>query len=69
MSSVKKLLPCLYELDVLCAFRTSEKQMHMKRCETCTYYKRFVKDMEDEEEEFFEEVDRIREHGWDFGKS
>jgi hypothetical protein len=64
LSNVKKLLPCLYELNVLCAFRTSEKKTHMKRCEKCKHYKRFVKDMEDEEQEFWDEVDRIRKYGY-----
>lgn len=64
----KKQLPCLYELDVLCPFRKSEKVRIMRRCEKCPHYAKFVRDMEEEEEEFWEEADRIRKYGGWFSK-
>ena len=61
--SEKKLLFCLFLVDVLCSFRKSEKFYIMNRCFECPHYKRFLKEMQDEEDEFFEECERI----WKFG--
>ena len=61
MGDVKpKILSCLFLLDVLCSFRRYEGFGFMKRCETCVHYLRFLREMEKEEDEFFEEVDRLR---------
>ena len=64
MLAKKKLLSCLFLLDVLCSFRKSEKSYIMNRCSECVHYKRFLKEMQEEEEEFFEEADRIRKYGY-----
>lgn len=51
---------CMYLHDVLCSFRLSSKLFWMGRCRTCVHYEMFVREMEEEEEEFFEEVERLR---------
>lgn len=58
-----KSAPCLFVLDVLCSYRKSEKFGVMDRCERCVHYFRFLKEMEEEEDEFFEEAEKI----WKFG--
>ena len=60
----KKLLECVFFSDVLCVFRKSKNVTFMHRCFWCVHYKRFEKEMEEEEEEFFEEVDKIRKYGY-----
>ena len=56
----RKILSCLFLLDVLCSYRKTEGFGVMDRCLKCPHYFRFVREMEEEEEAFFEEVDRIR---------
>lgn len=55
-----KPLSCLFKFKVLCSFRKSEKFGIMGRCLKCSHYLSFVRDMEKEEDEFFEEVERVR---------
>ena len=63
--SAEKLLSCLFLLDVLCSFRRRyEKLGIMNRCLECVHYKRFLKEMQEEEEEFFEEAEKIWKYGY-----
>lgn len=56
-----KILPCVFWDDVLCSYRKYEGFGLMDRCLKCPHYERFLCEMEDEEEAFFEEVERARE--------
>lgn len=60
----KKLLSCVFLPEVLCSFRKSEHFAIMERCLKCSQYRRFEKEMENEEEEFFEEVKKIQKYGY-----
>ena len=60
----KKLLSCFFLPDVLCSFRKSEKFGVMSRCLKCPFYAKFMREMEEEEEEFWDEVDKIRKYGY-----
>ena len=65
MSSVKKnLLSCLFVLDVFCSYRRYEKLGIMNRCLDCKHFKQFLRDMQEEEEEFWEEVDKTHKYGY-----
>lgn len=65
LTSVKeKLLCCLFWSEVLCSFRRSEKSVIMERCFSCVHYKRFVEEMEREEDAFFEEAEKIWKYGY-----
>jgi len=55
-----KVLSCLFLPDVLCSYRKTEGFYVMDRCAKCPHYIRFMADMEEEEERFFEEVERLR---------
>lgn len=56
-----KILSCLFLLDVLCFFVKSKKFTGvLDRCMKCNHYFRFMADMEDEEEQFFEELEKLR---------
>ena len=55
-----KVLSCVLWDDVLCPFRKDERVGIMHRCLKCRQYWRFLGEMEKEEEEFFEEVERLR---------
>jgi len=64
LSAEKKLLSCVLLPDVLCSFRESEQFGVMNRCLKCPHYFRFLKEMDEEEEEFFEEAEKIRKYGY-----
>jgi hypothetical protein len=55
-----KLLSCLFSLDVLCSYVKTEKFVGvMDRCLRCRHFLGFCREMEEEEEAFFEEVERL----------
>ena len=64
MSVEKKLFSCFFFSDVLCSWRKSEKFGIMNRCLKCPFYFKFLREMEEEEEQFWDEVDRIRKYGY-----
>lgn len=67
-----KFLPCMFLLCVLCAYRKDADDFRpMEGCFTCSHYLRFLREMEEEEEKFFDECDRIRKYGYpkDFRES
>lgn len=53
-------LHCVFQNDVLCSFRKSERSGVMNRCFKCEEYVRFMREMDDEEDEFWVEVDAER---------
>ena len=53
-------LSCLFLRDVLCSYRKTEGSGVMDRCMKCPHYKTFLREMEEEEERFFEEVEKTR---------
>jgi len=55
-----KVLSCVFFDDVLCSYRKNERFGVMSRCFKCRHYRKFKREMDEEEEEFFEEVERIR---------
>ena len=62
-----KLLTCFFLPDVFCSFRTSEKftaYFLSTRCAKCIHYERFNRDMDEEEEKFWEEADKIEKYGY-----
>jgi len=56
-----KLFSCFFLDGVLCSFRKSEESGIMDRCFSCSHYLRFCREMEAEEDAFFEELDRLVE--------
>jgi len=59
-----KALPCIFVLNVLCSFRKDVEDFRpMERCFACKFYLKFVRDLEEEEEKFFEEVEEREKHG------
>ena len=56
-----KLLLCVFLDDVFCSYVKHEKFSVMARCFRCSHYLRFMREMAEEEDEFFEEVERARE--------
>jgi len=59
----KKLLSCLFLPDVLCLYRRYGKFGVMDRCLKCIHYKRFLRDMAEEDEKVMDEIDEIRRTG------
>jgi hypothetical protein len=59
LSSKKKSLSCMFWSNVPCLFRKSKKSTIMNRCLKCPHFKRFQRDIEKEEDEFFEFCDRV----------
>ena len=64
-SKRRKLLSCMFLDDVLCSFRKSEKSGIMNRCLKCPHHRRFNQEMLEEDERVMDEIDKIREHGYD----
>ena len=59
-----KALPCIFLLDVLCSWRKDAEDFRpMERCFTCKFYLKFARDLEKEEEKFFDEVEEREKHG------
>ena len=54
---------CSFWDDVFCSFKRSDKSVFMSRCLKCPHYKKFEREMEREELEFWDEVDRTRGKG------
>lgn len=44
-------LSCLFLDDVSCSFRGSKESRMMARCPKCSHYERFLREMDEEEEE------------------
>lgn len=60
-----KQYECFFLVDTLCQFRKHKDISGiMHRCLKCPQYERFMREMEEEEEQFFEEVERIRKFGY-----
>lgn len=59
-----KLRTCVFSLDVLCSKRRSDDFRPMQRCFTCKHYFRFMREMQEEEDKFFAECDKIRKFGY-----
>ena len=56
-----KVLPCLFDGVTLCSFVKREGRTGvLTRCFKCPTYLKFCREMEAEEDAFFEEVERIR---------
>jgi len=60
----KKLFSCFFLLDVLCSFRKGERFGVMNRCFKCPHYRRFMREMEEEDVRVMDEIDRIRKYGY-----
>ncbi len=59
----ERTLSCVFFKYVSCSSRTSAKSGMKQRCFGCGHYKRFVNEMEREEEEFWKEVNELRGGG------
>ena len=61
VSGQPKLLSCLFDGAVLCSFVKREGRSGvLTRCFKCPTYLRFCREMEAEEDAFFEMVERVR---------
>ena len=59
-----RVLSCMFYDDVLCSYRKSEKFGVMNRCLKCRHYKRFLREMDEEDKRVMTEIDRIRKYGY-----
>jgi len=55
---------CVFLNDVVCSSQKRGAPKILDRCLECVEYRRFVFDMEREEEDFFKECDLIRKFGY-----
>lgn len=55
-----KVLSCLFLRDVLCSHRKNEGYGVMDRCMKCRHYETFLREMDAEDEEFWEEEAEAR---------
>ena len=59
-----RLFSCAFLPDVFCSFRKSEKFALMDRCLKCPHYKRFEREMDEEDEKVMDEIEKIRKFGY-----
>ena len=62
--NARKELSCLFLPDVLCSFRKNENFAVMNRCLKCPHRKRFLREMDEEDERVMDEIDKIRKYGY-----
>jgi hypothetical protein len=58
-----KVLSCVFFPDVLCSYRKRVKFGVMDRCSKCPHYRRFEREMDEEDERVMDEIDEIRRTG------
>ena len=51
---------CVFVVDVLCSYQRYDKPVVLDRCLSCSHYLRANREIEEEEDKFFDEVDKIR---------
>ena len=61
--SALKVLPCVFFDDVLCSYRKDVRSGVMGRCSKCRHYRRFEREMDEEDERIMDEIDEIRRTG------
>ena len=52
--------PCSFYRDVVCSHKTSARFVVLGVCYKCPHYRSFMREMDDEEDKFFDEVDKAR---------
>jgi len=57
-----KLLSCVFSDDVLCSYRKDVGFRIMARCSGCPSYKKFEREMDEEDERVMNEVDEMRKN-------
>jgi len=63
-----KCLPCVFLPDVLCAYCKGKGFGVMARCFTCSHFRRFEHEMDEEDERVMDEIDEIRKHPETFSR-
>jgi hypothetical protein len=58
-----KVLSCVFLPDVLCSYRKDAKFGVMARCFECRHYRRFMREMDEEDAKVMDEIDEIRKTG------
>jgi len=62
MASSETLLSCAFLPDVLCSYRKDAKFGIMARCFKCPHYRRFEREMDEEDEEDARFVEWVEKH-------
>lgn len=58
-----KPLPCVLWDDVTCRYRKSEKVLVMVRCWHCREFRRFVREMGEDDAKIMDDIEKEREAG------
>ena len=60
-----KALPCIFLLGVTCSFRKDADDFRpMEMCFSCQYYKRFLKETQEEDVKVMDEIEKIHKFGY-----
>jgi len=68
-SAKKKLLSCVFSSYVPCSFRKNEKFGILNRCLRCPNYRKFVREMDEEDARETAEIEDIRRNPEKYGYS
>ena len=63
-----KVSSCIFFDDVLCSFRKDLRFGMMSKCFKCPEYRRFEREMDEEDERVMNEIDNIRKHPETFSR-
>jgi len=69
LSARRKFLSCVFSSRVSCSFRKSEKFGIMNRCLRCPNYRKFVREMDEEDERETAEIEDIWRNPEKYGYS
>lgn len=58
-----EILPCMFVVGVLCSYRKDKRFVVMGRCFKCRHYRRFEREMDEEDEKIMDEIDEIHRTG------
>lgn len=57
---------CVFLSNVVCSYQKYDKPVVLDRCFSCSHYKRFMVEMDEEDEKVMAEIDMIHKYGYEF---
>lgn len=57
---------CVFLSNVVCSYQKYDKPVVLDKCSLCSHYKRFLREMDLEDERVMAEIDMIHKYGYEF---
>jgi demethoxyubiquinone hydroxylase (CLK1/Coq7/Cat5 family) len=62
---IARRFQCSFSNDALCSSKKCAGFVFMGRCLKCRHYRRFMREMEEDDERLMDEIDRMRKEGYE----